>query len=243
MEEFDNIDGQMLGAFVDGLLDAEHAALVIKTMEDDPEVRETVYQLRRAKDLMNLGFADARAPSNTPLAFKRSIWDQFSSRIAASITVVAISFGAGAIGYHYYAEQDDAVSTVASAVAQQTDWVILHISEPDPKQFSNVLAYMDKFLDEHAAESSRIEVVANAGGINFMRGPISPFKNQIIAMMDKHDNVQFIACASGLRVLRNQGVEPIIIKGVGTETTAIDHIVKRLQSGWTYIKVDSLSEI
>jgi intracellular sulfur oxidation DsrE/DsrF family protein len=242
MEKSDNIGDQMLGAFVDGLLDAEHSALVIEKMEDDPETRNQVYQLRRAKDLMKLGFADVRAPSNTPQKFRRSIWKQYSSRIAASVAAVAVSFSAGALGYHYYAEQGNAVSAVASATQQHADRVILHISEPDPEQFANVLAYMDKFLDKHAAESSRIEVVANAGGINFMRGPISPFKSQIIAMMDKHDNVQFIACASGLRVLRNQGIEPIIIKGVGTDTTAIDHIVKRLQSGWSYIKVDSLSE-
>lgn len=242
MKGLDDIDSQMLGAFVDRLLDAEHAALVIKMMENDPEIRNQVYQLRRAKDLMKLGFADAKAPSTTSQKSRRSIYNLFFSRIAASVAAVAISFGAGALGYHYYEAQDDAVSTVASATLQQADRVILHISEPDPKQFSNVLAYMDKFLDEHAADGSRIEVVANAGGINFMRGPISPFKNQIIAMMDKHDNIQFIACASGLRVLRNQDVEPIIIKGVGTDTTAIDHIVKRLQSGWTYMKVDTLLE-
>jgi len=244
MEKFDNLDGQMLGAFVDGLLDAEHTALVVTAMEDDPEIRNQVYQLRRAKDLIKLGFADVQAPpAETPQKSGRCTWKQFSSRVAASIAAIAVSFGAGVLGYHYHADQPGAASAVASATLRQTDRVILHISEPDSKQFSKVLAYMDKFLDEHTAENGRIEVVANAGGINFMREAISPFKNQIIAMMDKHHNVQFIACASGIRVLHNQGIDPVIIKGVGTGETAIDHIVKRLQAGWTYIKVDTLSEI
>jgi len=189
------LDDQALGAFVDGLLDTAHCDTIVSTMEADPEIRERVYQLRRAKDLMQLGFAEAIAPSKNTARVKASRWNIFSQKIAASLAAVAISFGAGALSYQHYADQSDTASSiVAAATVQQANRVILHISEPDPAQFGNVLAYMNKFLDEHAdaAESGQIEVVANAGGINFMRGPISPFKNQIIAMMDEHKNVQFI---------------------------------------------------
>ena len=51
------------------------------------------------------------------------------------------------------------------------------------------------------------------------------------------------AVACGIRLLHEQGVELNIIEGIDTDTTAMDHIIGRLQSGWTYIKVDSLSEI
>jgi anti-sigma factor RsiW len=62
----DILDDQALGSFVDGLLDAAHTGKIIKAMEDDLEIRERVYQLRRTKDLMKLGFADASTrPGNT----------------------------------------------------------------------------------------------------------------------------------------------------------------------------------
>ncbi len=89
MKNFDKPDGQMLGAFVDGHLDLEHSDAVIKAMHDDPDIREQVYQLRRAKDLMKLGFADAQAPSGGQQqsgSFGRRL---FTTRIAASVAAVA----------------------------------------------------------------------------------------------------------------------------------------------------------
>jgi hypothetical protein len=61
-----NFDARALGNFVDGQLDAAHNEKIIKAMEDDLEIRERVYQLRRTKDLMKLGFGDASTrPGNT----------------------------------------------------------------------------------------------------------------------------------------------------------------------------------
>ena len=59
----DIFDNQALGCFVDGLLDAAHTEKIIKAMEDNLEIRERVYQLRRAKDLMKLGYGDASSRS------------------------------------------------------------------------------------------------------------------------------------------------------------------------------------
>jgi len=61
--------------------------------------------------------------------------------------------------------------------------------------------------------------------------------------MRERNNVHFIACAYGIRLLHERGVEPNIIEGISTDKTAMDHIIDRLQSGWTYIKVDSLPKI
>ena len=240
MEKLDKMDDQILGAFIDGHLDPEHSEIVVKTMHDDPAIREQVYQLRRAKDLMKLAFNDARAPSGRQPAGNPSFWGRYTPAIAASVVLLAVSLVTGVTGYYYGGQTTS--GPLATATQADTHRVVLHISEPDPEQFASVLEYIDHFLSGNKGNDSQIEVVANAGGIDFMREDMSPFKNQIIAMMDEHDNVHFIACASGLRVLRNQGITPMILKGIGTDETAIDHIVSRLLSGWTYVKVDTLSE-
>ena len=115
MEDSDNIDGQMLGAFVDGLLDAEHTALVINKMEDDPETRDQVYQLRRAKDLMKLGFGNATAPSGKQPATKSSYWRHCTPAIAASITFLTVGLLAGSVGYYYGGQ---ATTTLASTTLE-----------------------------------------------------------------------------------------------------------------------------
>jgi len=245
MKNFDKLDGQMLGAFVDGHLDPEHSDAVIKAMHDDPDIREQVYQLRRAKDLMKLAFADAQAPSGSQQQSGRYGRRIFTTRIAASVAALAISFGAGALGHQYYNGQTAANSeSMTASVQEQTDKIILHISESDPKQFMAALDYAKTFLADHDS-NSQIDVVAHAGGLDLMRADVSPLKNQIIAMMDKYPNVHFIACAGAIRMFQKKnGVKPVIIDGIATDETAFDHIVGRLQSGgWKYIKVETITEI
>lgn len=239
-------DDQVLGSFVDGLLDAAHSDVIIKAMEDDPEIRERVYQLRRAKDLMRLGFGDAVAPSSNTVKVKLQGWKVFSTQIAASVAALAVAFGAGMFGQQHFggSSNEHSSQAVASVNQEQQDKVILHIHESDPKQFAAALAYTEKFLAEHDGEGHEIDVVAHAGGLDMMRDDISPLKMQMVEMMEKHKNVHFIGCANAIRMLRKKGIEPPIITGVGTDSTAFDHIVTRLQSGnWKYVKVGSLSEI
>jgi intracellular sulfur oxidation DsrE/DsrF family protein len=118
----------------------------------------------------------------------------------------------------------------------------LHISESDPEQFTAALNYAEKFLTEHEAQGHQVDVVAHAGGLNMMRADVSPIKEQIVAMMDKYDNLHFIACAGAIKMYtQKNGAAPVIIQGVGTDDTAFDHIVGRLQTGgWKYIKVESI---
>ena len=239
-------DDQALGSFVDGQLDAAHSEVIIRAMEDNPEIRERVYQFRRAKDLIWLGFGEARAPSSKTAKAKLRGWKLFSTEIAASVAALAIAFGAGMYGHWYYAGPMNGFvgQAVASSSQHQSEKVILHVSESDPEQFAAALNYTEKFLHEHQGDEYQIDVVAHAGGIDMMRADVSPVKIQMLEMIAKYDNVHLIGCANAIRMLRKKGIEPPIISGVSTDSTAFDHIVDRLQGGgWKYIKVKTLSEI
>jgi intracellular sulfur oxidation DsrE/DsrF family protein len=143
----------------------------------------------------------------------------------------------------YYGTKQFAGAAIASAPQGYTDRVVLHLSESDPKQFAAALTYIKNFLEANQAEDSRIEVIANSGGLDLMRVDTSPFKNQLVTMMRDHDNVHFIACANAIRNLRKQGIHAQIIPEVHTDKTAIDHIIGRLQAGWSYVKIDNVPAI
>ena len=241
MNTFENIDDQMLGAFVDGHLDSAHSETVIKAMEEDPGIRERVYVLRRAKDLMKIGFGKACAPSR--MERKPAFWRKYTPAIAAMLVLAVGIAGGWLLQPVLSIHQHDA--TQAQVQVNQSEKIIVHISKSDPKQFATALAYTEKFMDEHKNDGHQIDVVAHASGLDLMRADVSPLKEQIIALMDKHDNVHFIACAGAIKMYRQKnGMAPDIIIGVGTDTTAFDHIVGRLQSGgWKYIKAETLSEI
>ena len=145
--------------------------------------------------------------------------------------------------YPQFGASNNSINTVAVDQTQQEN-IILHISKSDPEQFAAALDYAEKFLIEHEAQGQQVDVVAHAGGLDMMRADASPIKKQIVAMMGKYDNVHFVACAGAIKMFtQKNGVAPDIIQGVGTDYTAFDHIVGRLQGGgWKYIKVESLSE-
>lgn len=239
MKQDEYPDEQTLGAFVDGQLDAAVSESVLESMEHNEQVREQVYRLRRSKDLIKLAFGDAQAPSRlpAPAVVRQPLWPS----LAASVLLLVGSFGTGVLGYFCGKQLMGSDSELVAR--QHRNHVVLHISESDPKQFSAALDYVENFLKQHNNPGSQVEVVANAGGLDFMRVGISPFEDRVSAMIRKYKNVHFIACANGIRNLRRQGEDPHFIDRIDTGKTAIDHIISRLQAGWSYIKVDALPEV
>jgi intracellular sulfur oxidation DsrE/DsrF family protein len=244
-----NIDELMLAAFVDGQLDTEHSQAIIEAMDNDLDIRDRVYNIRKAKDLIKLGFEDTNLADSGPLTVVTPpFWRQYCSTIAASITALAISFGAG-IGVYHFNQLSDQLSSqnVASAGQYQfgqelPDHIILHISESDPRLFESSLNFTESFLKKYQKTGGKIEVVANAGGIDLMRADY-PLGDKVMEMMAKYDNVTFVACTNAIKRLRQQGIQPMIIKDVETDSAAMDHILDRVREGWTYMKASDAQKM
>lgn len=236
MQSPKDLDELTLNAYVDGQLDAEQERLVLAAMERDGEVRDQVCRLRRAKDWMRTGFADAVPPTppavgrvHRPLSFS-------GFGVAASLMALALATGGALVGYVCAERQ------APPMLAQQQDdnHILLHLDEAGKDKFAAVLDYAEKFLADHAARGAQVEVVANAAGIDLMRADKSPFAQRVEALQKEYRNLHFIACANAIRNLRNEGVKVTMLRGVHSGETAIDHIVDRLQHGWRYVKVSDL---
>lgn len=244
METFDELNGEMLDAFVDGQLDTANCELVIRAMETDMAVRERVYRLRRAKDLMRLGFGSARAPARPPRRPWGGRWLSGSFGLAAGALLVFAGLDSDYVGYHEREHPSGGATHASGHLAQrQVQRVVLHISESDPKQYAAVLAYIRDFLKSHQGHESEIAVVANAGGLNLVRAGVSPVERQVAAMIRDHKNVHFIACANSIRALRAQGIKPRFINDVDTREPAMDQIIRLVQDGWRYVKVETLPRV
>ncbi|MFV2005668.1 MAG: hypothetical protein ACC650_10700 [Gammaproteobacteria bacterium] len=243
MRKPDKIDEIMLAAFVDGQLDADNREAIIKAMDEDKDLRDQVYNLRKIKDLIKLSFANANPSETRQNKYTHTLHSQCLKRMAAAFTALAIGLGAGFTGYKYCGNTGHmshmSSQSLTELTQQQGERIILHISESDPVQFEKTLAYTEDFLARHRNNNKvRIEVVANAGGIDLLRKDY-PLSNKVKNMMDEYDNITFIACTNAINRLRAQGFEPTMIKNVETEKAVLTHIIDRLRTGWTYIKVDS----
>ena len=129
------------------------------------------------------------------------------------------------------------VSGVAASAVYNAHRVILHIAEADPQRFSILLDKAERILRQHDKPDTRVEVVANAGGLTFMRATTSTYANRIQDMISSYSNVRFFACANGLKRLQLEGNDVTLISGVDAEEPAADHMVRRLYEGWTYIRI------
>lgn len=227
-------DDATLTAYIDGELDAARQNAVLAAMEQNKALSERVCSLRRTKDWMRTGYGSATPPPRD-IPGRRFPWKSFRGGIAASVMALAISVGAGVLGYEY-GEHDR--STLAEA--GNPNRVVLHIDDSDPEHFGQLLDYAENFLQEHRDKGAQVEVVANSAGLDLLRVGRSPYEQRVRELSEKYTNLQFIACMNAIRNLRRSGTDVSLIDDVHTGETAIDHVVKRLQQGWTYKKIDSL---
>ena len=244
MSNSNQIDEIMISAFVDNQVDVDTRVAIVKSMDEDDELRDQVYQIRRAKDLIKLSYASSKPSEFRDKKFTKPFHRQCMMRIAAALSAVAIGLSAGLVGYNY-GQNTMTGATLAELAQEENQRIILHIDASDPKQFESTLAYTEKFLNQHKNNGkAQIEVVANAGGIDLLRADF-PMSKKVARIMDEHDNITFIACTNAINRLRAQGINPAMVKDVKTETAALTHIIERLNSGWAYIKADSktLSDI
>lgn len=239
----ERLDDLTLGAFVDGHLDVAHRERVLRAMEEDLAVRERVYRLRRAKDLMRIGFESVQPPphASAPTGGRRGRrWGAMPLGLVATVLIALGGLSAGPAGLDSGGGVKAPVATAPGTVPRQATRIVLHISESDPKQFAAVLSYIRSFLKTHPAGSGQIAVVANAGGLNLLRAGVSPYEREVRELTLAHPNVHFIACANSIRALRRHGVRPTFLRNVDTSKPALDQIIALVQAGWTYVKVESL---
>lgn len=238
MSNSNQIDEIMISAFVDNQVDVETRVAIVKAMDEDEELRDQVYQIRRAKDLIKLSYASSKPSEFRDKKFTKPFHRQCMMRIAAALSAVVIGLSSGLAGYNYGQNKMTGTS-LAELTQEENQRIILHIDASDPKQFKSTLAYTEIFLNQHKNNGkAQIEVVANAGGIDLLRADF-PLSEKVANIMDEHDNITFIACTNAINKLRAQGINPSMVKNVETETAALTHIIKRLNSGWSYVKADS----
>jgi intracellular sulfur oxidation DsrE/DsrF family protein len=240
----DNYSDEKLQLFVDDEMNSSDRAELMEAISNDDELSNRVCELVQLKDALRLAYSEppesAHSASHRDTTFHTYNW----LNAVAAVVLLAIGTLGGWLLYPQLGASNEAINMAAVDQAQ-TEKIILHISQSDPEQFTAALSYAEKFLTEHQTQGHQVDVVAHAGGLDMMRADVSPIREQIVTLMDKYDNIHFIACAGAIKMYtKKNGVAPDIIQGVGTDYTAFDHIVGRLQTGgWKYIKVESIKEI
>ena len=114
---------------------------------------------------------------------------------------------------------------------------LFHIAVADARAMEAILDRAESLLAEHGREGRPVEVVANAGGLNFLRADTSAFAERIGGMLAKYPNLSLVACANTIERFEERGEKVLLIAPAKSDKTAIDHIIQRVRHGWTYLKI------
>ncbi|HED32955.1 MAG TPA: hypothetical protein ENJ08_01875 [Gammaproteobacteria bacterium] len=124
--------------------------------------------------------------------------------------------------------------------AEKTGKYILHIGQRDNTRFRKTLDEAEALMAQYKnnPQGIELEIIANAGGLDLFREGATPYAERVKKISILYPDIKFIACANAIERLRERGIEPDLINAVHHgSATAIDQVVKRVNEGWTYIKI------
>lgn len=233
-----NFPDNLLHAFVDGQLHGADRERLLAAMETDIPLRERACALRRTKEWVNLAFETARPPARAQSrSVHRGPSRQRLCTLAASFLLLVAGFLLGWFTQDAQRVHEPLSSVVLRDIEAGNFKVVLHIDRSDSARFEEVLDGAEYLLKAYRDNGVEVDVLANAGGIDLLRVDVSPYAQRVAHLMGEYENLRFIACANTLQRLQEKGIKPILIGPSRTETTAVEHIIQRLQQGWAYIRV------
>jgi intracellular sulfur oxidation DsrE/DsrF family protein len=103
-----------------------------------------------------------------------------------------------------------------------------------------LLNEIEALLVEYRAAQAplRVEVVAHGDGLDVLRTQLSAHRARVQAMADHYQNLTFVACQNTIdRLQVEQGVEVVLLPQARLTESGVDHVVRRQQQGWVYIRV------
>lgn len=226
--------------FVDGELSGEARRRMLERLETDPDVVARVHDYRTVNDALKHAFDGVRPPPNRRTRPARGV--NLRRAAAAALLFLPIGFvagwmaqSAGGSGHKALASLEDGISLPLQGTQRLN--TVLHIDVDDERSLSKVLDRAEAILDAYDKQGIQVEVVANASGLNLLREGGSPVAERVKAMMQAHQNLTFVACMNAIKRFQEKGIDVQLIGRTHSGETAIDHIVQRLQEGWTYIKI------
>ena len=234
MSKYSEFPDNLLHAFIDGQLPGPDRERLLTAMETDPALADRICGLQRTKAWVNLAFEEVHAtPRPLPALRSGRNWPRLFG-LAASLLLLATG---AVLGWMLSPSAEPLQSVVLRDLEAGHHKVLLHIDRSDRERFDEILDGAEQLLKNYKERGFEVEVVANAGGVDLMRADVSPYAVRVSRLLEEHDNLRFIACINTLQRLKDNGITPVMIERTRHDTTAIGHIIHRLQEGWAYIRV------
>lgn len=228
-----------LNAYLDGQLRSDEIERLEQRLQKDAALQTRLDELKRVGALVRQGFGDTRSRSAR-------------ARRARPYAVAAALLIGVALGWALHAGvpltgrvlTDDAYvmlpARLAPAVPHAPGKVLVHLDSSDPSRADTALRRIEVLLaeSERQGRPMTFELVVNSTGLELLRADASPISARIGELKERHRELRLVVCRRTLAGWRREhGAEPRFLPGVVVGPPAIDHIIDRMQHGWTYVRI------
>jgi len=238
------ISDELLNAFLDEQLDTEERGQILQAIQEDKALAQRFCELRQVKALTQHAYGEDMAPPSKGPDTSTRGWTTLRTLAASLVLIMAAAFGwlahdQFAPPERYAAAAPSPKQVLLAKQTSQVQGIILHLDTAAPSKGKAALDSAEDILEafQHNGDGLRLEVIANAEGLNLLRADTSPYAQRVSQMMEKYPNLTFLACSRAIHRLQGKGIPVQLLPQVKVAPSALEQIVKRLQEGWAYIKV------
>lgn len=243
-----NISDELLNSFIDNELESDETSEIFNAIGRDDALKERVCELRGMKEMVQHAYRQPPAHRMSPIKKLRT-WQlpyiQNMPSLAACMFLLLLGWGSGwLMSASSGANSDPKLMNLFQAtqsidIAKEPGNIIVHVSNSNPVRLKTALDETESLLEAYklANRQVKIEIIANAGGMDLLRSDVSPFGMRIGLMKAKYPNLDFLACSQTISKLQKSGLIVKLLPHTGVAASAVEEINKRLLQGWDYVRV------
>jgi len=243
-----NISEELLNSFIDNELEPDEKSEIFDAIGRDEALKKLVCELRGLKEMVRHAYPLPPAHRMSPIKKLRT-WRipfiQNMPSLATCMLLLLLGWGSGWLMSAGSQSNSDPKlmrlfqATQSSDIAEEPGNIIVHVSNSNPVRLKTALDETENLLETYrrANLQLKVEIIANAGGVDLLRSDVSPFAKRIGLMQAKYPNLDFLACSQTISKLQKNGVIVHLLPHTGVASSAAEQINKRLLQGWDYVRV------
>ncbi|MCR4298045.1 MAG: hypothetical protein NUV75_04710 [Gallionella sp.] len=242
------ISDELLNSFVDNELEPDETSEIFNAIGRDDALKERVCELRGMKEVVQHAYQQLPAHRMSPvkkLPPWRPSYVQNMPSLAACMLLLLMGWGSGwLMSASSGANSDPKLMNLFHAaqninIAEEPGNIIVHVSNSNPVRLKTALDETENLLEAYkrANRQVKIEIIANAGGMDLLRSDVSLFSKRIALMQAKYPNLDYLACSQTISKLQKKGIIVKLLPHTGVASSAVEQINKRLHQGWDYVRV------
>lgn len=243
MQNKTQYSNEHLNAFIDNQLDTTEQAEILDAARHDTELNQRICKLQKLQNLIQLSYQSIEVPEQhkTNSGSMQSV--KFKWFAAASF-FLAIGTVTGWISHQAMNSTsliDIAQINQSPVSTKNGNWkLMLHVTTANPKRLHIVLDEAEALLKKYANSSRKLnlEILTNRKGLALVTNNGKDYNKHLQRLQQKYENLAVLVCEQTLKKYqRTQGKKLKLLPNTKLVPTAIKQIVKRQQSGWSYIRI------